>query len=206
VQSLFRRWARKWKPSRPNLYPIRSDDGTLFLQPITSDEISLIKKWFQNRETCENAFGVKASWEVLEVIRTEYIEELQRDKVGVLSIRRGTSSEDSTTIGFVRYKLFGKGAGKKARVGIVLGSPEMRGRGMGRQAFNALIWYLFEKRDVQVIELDTALFNTKAQDCFSACGFKAVREVEFQGIHHSWKEKRLVMRLSRKEWNPISPR
>ena len=100
----------------------------------------------------------------------------------------------------VRYKLFEKGRRRQARVGIILGPPRHRGRGIGKEAFQTLLDYLFEQRNVKQIELDTATFNLQDQACFRACGFEPVREMEFTSINTQWTEKRLVMRLSRQQW------
>lgn len=160
----------------------------------------MVEDWFKDRETCELAFGVKTSWDVLCAMRSEYIEELQRDKVGVLSVRLGSPDKTQEPVGFVRYKLFNRGRNKSARVGIILGPPKVRGSGVGREAFQTLLDYLFEKRGVRTIELDTALFNVKARQCFEACGFKAVREAEFNTIHGDSLERRLMMKLERADW------
>jgi RimJ/RimL family protein N-acetyltransferase len=201
VQNLFRSWSKKFSSRNRTPYPLVSSSGRIHLQPLQSAEVKLVEDWFEDRETCELAFGVKASWDVLLAMRSEYIDELQRDKVGVLSVRVGSSTTVSQPVGFVRYKLFQRGRKKSARVGIILGPPEVRGSGVGREAFQTLLNYLFEQREVITIELDTALFNTKARHCFESCGFVAVREVEFSTVHSGLTEKRLMMKLEKAEWS-----
>ena len=134
-------------------------------------------------------------------MRREYIEELQKDKIGVLSVRLLQADSSWSFVGFVRYKLFHRGRKKSARVGIILGRPSLRGQGIGREALQTLLSYLFQDRQVQIIELDTALFNQQAQHCFQSCGFSPWREVEFTGMHSDWTERRLMMRLTRGEWS-----
>jgi RimJ/RimL family protein N-acetyltransferase len=201
VQNLFRSWSKKFSSRNPTPYPLTSASGRIYLQPLESAEVKLVEDWFKDRETCELAFGVKASWDVLSAMRSEYIEELQRDKVGVLSVRLATSPKPQRPVGFVRYKLYRRGRKKSARVGIILGPPEVRGGGIGSEAFQTLIDYLFETRGVMTVELDTAVFNTKARHCFESCGFVAVREVEFSTIHSEVVEKRLMMKLDRADWD-----
>ena len=188
--------------SRPaqGRYPLYSKSGRLSLRPIDDGEISLFKKWFRDRETCELAFGIQAPWKVLESIRSEYLEELKKDQVGVLCISINGDKPNPPPIGFVRYKLFHRGRASSARVGIVLGEPQTRGQGLGKEALHTLLDYLFQERKVKKVELDTALFNTQAQACFRSCGFVALREVEFKSINTDWVEKRLLMRLERAGW------
>jgi RimJ/RimL family protein N-acetyltransferase len=200
VQNLFRSWSKKFSSRNLTPYPLISVTGRIYLQPLESNEVRLVKDWFKNRETCELAFGVRASKDVLSAMRSEYIEELQRDKVGVLSVKIGSSRSAAGPVGFVRYKLYRRGRRKSARVGIILGPPEVRGAGIGKEAFQTLLDYLFEKRDVVTVELDTAVFNTKARQCFESCGFVAVREVEFSTIHSDLVEKRLMMKLEKADW------
>ena len=184
-------------------YPLYSESGRLSLRPIDDKEISLLKNWFCNRETCELAFGIQAPWNVLESIRSEYIEELKKDKVGVLCILEDSSEQNSKPVGFVRYKLFHRGRASSARVGIVLGESKTRGRGIGKEALQTLLDYLFQERKVKKVDLDTATFNTQAQACFRSCGFVPLREVEFKGINTDWVEKRLLMRLERAGWEAL---
>jgi len=174
------------------------------LQPLESAEIRHVDEWFRDRDTCELAFGVKAPWDVLSTIRTEYLEELQKDKAGVLSIRLLEAPSEKPPIGLVRYKLASYGRLRRARVGIVLGPNSERGKGLGKEAFRTLLDYLFGQRQVQVIELDTATFNTRAQKCFEACGFQPLREMEFTSINAQWTERRLVMRLTKAEWSKLA--
>ena len=201
VQNLFRKWSRILLPRGPTPYPLISSSGRIHLQALKSSEIKIVEEWFEDRETCELAFGVKAPWDVLSSMRSEYIEELQKDKVGVLSVNMHQGDSRKSFVGFVRYKLYHRGRKKSARVGIVLGPPSLRGQGIGREAFQTLLRYLFQDRQVQVIDLDTALFNQQAQQCFQSCGFQSLREVEFTSIHSQWTERRLMMRLTRCEWN-----
>lgn len=186
---------------------MRSAGGRICLQPFDREDIPLVEGWFHDRETCELAFGVKAPWDVLSTIRAEYMEELQKDTTGVLSVKEVPAGQVSapqrpnpSTIGFVRYSLFSKDKKKQARVGIILGPPGLRGGGLGREAFGTLVSYLFRERAVTAVELDTALFNIRARACFEACGFEAVRETEFLSINAQWKERRLVMRLEKAKW------
>lgn len=200
MKNLFRRWSQLFSKPTNSRQTIVSKQGRVNLRPFQAEEIPLVKEWFQDQDTCQMAFGVKAPWEVLNTIRTEYLEELQKDNVGVLSIRLKTLGEDSKPIGFVRYHIAKRSGRRLARVGIILGRSDSRGKGIGREAFSTLLDYLFSQRDIQTIELDTALFNGKAKACFEACGFKVIREMEFKSMHGAWTERRLVMRLEKQEW------
>lgn len=203
MHSLFRKWRQLFTSTTDHRFPLRSAQGRVTLQPFQRDDVRLVESWLKDRETCELAFGVKAPWNVLSTIRTEYIEELQKDTTGVLSVKVVPPSPNDAkpdTIGFVRYNLFSKEMSKQARVGIILGPGALRGQGLGQEAFRTFIDYLFSARGVTLIELDTAPFNIPARSCFKACGFEVIRETEFVSINTQWKEKRLVMRLTKEKW------
>lgn len=207
MQNLFRRLTNVISnKKRPSPYPLRSISGRVLLHPLQSAELPIINGWFEDHQTCELAFGVKAPVDILESMRDEYLAELGQDRLGVLTVRiqQPSDLEAPQLVGFVRYKLFNRGRNRSARVGIILGPPALRGQRIGREAFETLISYLFESRDVQTIDLDTASFNTQAQHCFRSCGFDTIGETEFGGISSGWTEKRIMMRLTRNQWRALA--
>lgn len=200
MHSLFRRLLGQ---PAPESSPLVSETGRLALIPIKDEDHQLVARWFQDTESCRLAFGVDTDTQTLVDMTTEYLQELREDTTGVLII----SSRESTTpllpLGFLRYKLFRQSRRCLARVGILLGGREHRGRGLGSEAMNTLLAYLFTQRKVEVVELDTAHFNGAAQGCFLKCGFQAIRETEVIGLHNRWTERRVIMRLSASEWRAL---
>lgn len=83
-----------------------------------------------------------------------------------------------------------------ATLGVMIGLPELWGRGYGRQAVQALLRWAFQERDFPLsrIRLTTFGHNRRAQRAFLACGFREVGRSERQGrtdVH---------MELTRREW------
>lgn len=197
MHSLFRRLLGQTPPAT---YPLISETGRLSLSPLTSQDHLLISRWFQDPDSCRLAFGVDTDSQTLADMTAEYLEELRGDATGVLMISAREGSTPSPPLGFLRYKLFRQSRRSLARVGILLGAAEHRGRGVGSEAMRTLLAYLFEQRGVEMVELDTAHFNGAAQGCFLKCGFQAVRETEVVGLYNKWTERRIIMRLSRHDW------
>ena len=186
-----------------SLEPLFSANGTLRLEALTLEELDSVDRWFSNLETCRLAFGVQAPPDQLESLRSEYMAELKKDRSGVLAIKKVSSEQVQEVLcGFVRYKLFTRGRTRGARVGIVLGEPKLRKKGLGRAAFLTLLNYLFKERKVQLIELDTALFNEGAQACFASCGFSTQKQTKFITAN-GWAEERLVMQLTASQWGKV---
>jgi RimJ/RimL family protein N-acetyltransferase len=197
MHSLFRRLMGQ--PSREN-YPLVSKTGRLSLNPISNEDHALVARWFQDPDSCRLAFGVDTDSQTLASMTVDYLDELRGDATGVLMISSPNTSTPSAPLGFLRYKLFRQSRRSLARVGILLGRTESRGKGLGTEAMQTLLGYLFEQRGVDIVELDTAHFNGAAQGCFLKCGFLAVRETEVIGLHNRWTERRIIMRLNASEW------
>lgn len=178
-------------------FPLLSESGRLRLRPFTPGDHRTVENWFKDLASCRLAFGVDADTEVIQEMAEEYLADLRSDAQGVLLIE---DSSRGASLGFLRYKLFRKDRQSLARLGILLGLSEQRGKGLGSEAMRTLLSYLFESRGVDLIELDTASFNLGAQGCFRKCGFQTVREMEIIGLYNRWAEKRLIMRLSAEQW------
>ncbi len=195
MRSLLRRILGR---SRENLNPpLLSESGRLRLRPLLSQDHQAVAGWFADSESCRLAFGVDTDSETLAEMSREYLDDLRCDGRGVLLIEEATAN---LPLGFLRYKLFRKDRRSLARVGIMVGASQQRGRGLGSEAMRILVRYLFETRGVDTIELDTASFNLGAQGCFQKCGFEIIREMEIIGLHNRWTEKRVIMRLSAEQW------
>ncbi len=180
---------------------LNSESGRVRLRRFEPHDHALLSDWFSNPESCRLAFGVDTDDETLANMALEYLHELRSDSQGVLLI---TTSKEQATIGFLRYKLFRQDRRSLARVGILLGPSERRGKGFGVEAMQTLLAYLFQQRAIDLVELDTAHFNTTAQRCFLNCGFQTIRETEIIGLHSKWTERRLIMQLTADRWKKAS--
>lgn len=197
MHSLFRRLLGQ---PAPTSYPLLSETGRLALTPLSDSDHELVASWFRDPDSCRLAFGVDTDSQTLAGMTTEYLDELRGDTTGVLMISTRETPTPSRTVGFLRYKLFRQSRRSLARVGILLGGAQDRGKGLGSEAMQTLLAYLFEQRSVEVVELDTAHFNGAAQGCFLKCGFQAIRETEIIGLHNRWTERRIIMRLTAADW------
>lgn len=174
-----------------------SESGRVRLRRLEPQDHDLLSEWFSEPESCRLAFGVDTDDETLKSMAQEYLQDLRSDSQGVLLI---TAPQEQATIGFLRYKLFRQDRRSLARVGILLGSSNRRGRGYGIEAMQTLLAYLFQQRAIDLVELDTAHFNVAAQRCFLSCGFQTIREMEVIGLHNKWTERRLIMQLTAAQW------
>lgn len=73
-------------------------------------------------------------------------------------------------------------AGDRAEIGITIGSPAHRARGLGREAIVLLLRHLFETTSFRALTLHTLALNEPALRCFRACGFEDLGFVDSNGV------------------------
>lgn len=142
------------------------------LRPMGRGDHKKIRKWLQDKEVVQLAFGVVADDEVLDKIASDYLNEVFCSSNNCMCI----DSRDGKSVGFVRFSIREEVV-VLAKIGIVIGEKDVWNRGYGQEAIGLLLRCLFEQRNVSRVELDTAKFNLRAQRCFEKCGFKKVGEV-----------------------------
>ncbi len=158
---------------RRHPWPYQVAGGRVALRPLKAFEVPAVREWLRDPDLVRKAFGMQTGEGALEQIAEDYCREIHSGRRNVLAI----DSSDRQLLGFVRYSLRPGPQGLMARVGILLGRPESRGRGLGTEAIRLLLGYLFEVRRVVVVELDTADFNQAAQRSFEKAGFLRRRDL-----------------------------
>ena len=88
---------------------------------------------------------------------------IKRTNNSILSI----ISEKEILIGFVNYEIKSEYIGT---IGITIGK-RFWGRGYGRDSIITLANYLFEDKGIEKIEIEVAVPNIRAINCYEGCGF-----------------------------------
>lgn len=181
-------------------WPFPAPGGRLVLRPLQRPDVERIRVWFGDPELTRLAFGTRADEEALERLAGEYCREIETGHRNALAIwTRG-----GDFIGFVRFSLRRERHGRVARVGILLGNRERWNRGYGTEAMLGLLAYLFDRRDVATVELDTADFNHRAQRCFEKCGFRRRRTQDLISQEDGTPCTKVWMDLSRLDWELLT--
>jgi len=76
-------------------------------------------------------------------------------------------SEKDIVIGFVNYEIKSEYI---CTIGITIGK-DFWGRGYGRDSIITLANYLFEEKRIEKIEIEVAVPNIRAINCYESCGF-----------------------------------
>jgi len=130
-------------------------------------------KWFNNIEIMGNAFGIIADDKYVLKVSKEYLKEITDTPSNTFTIVSKTNRQ----LGVIRFSIKGTNT-LYATLGILFGENRFLGKGYGTEAMFLVLEYFFSKRQLSYIELDTAVFNERAQRTFKKCGFKDMGEFQ----------------------------
>lgn len=82
----------------------------------------------------------------------------------------------------------------EAQLGIMIGDPAYHDKGYGRDAVSTVVDHVFSETDLGRLYLKTLDWNTRAQKCFAACGFKQYGQMRYNGYNF------VLMELTREGW------
>lgn len=181
---------------RRERWPYEAPGGRVVLRPLNASDVRQIREWLRDLDLVRHAFGLNTDEAALERVAEDYCREIRFGRRNVLAI----DSVIGEFVGFVRFSLRGGHRGLVARVGILLGPRRLWGRGVGTEAMCLLLGYLFEVRQVEAVELDTADFNVRAQRCFEKAGFERKGELTVLPSSKSTSASKVWMELPRARW------
>lgn len=167
-----------------------------FLRPLKKPDLAKVKKWFENRDLIQHAFGLIAEDHILDKIAREYLRDIFSTSDEILAVCR---NDNGMMIGFFNYCLL-RLRNNKARLGIIIGEEGDRSAGIGTEAVRMGLYYLFYYRGVELVDLDTANFNERAHNCFYRCGFKKIGEMTDINFVNGELIHKYIMELKREEF------
>ena len=86
----------------------------------------------------------------------------------------------------------------EAEIGIMIGNRDYWDKGYGADAINKLLEYIFGQTGLNRIYLKTLVANTRAQKCFTRCGFTPFGNLKRDGYNF------MLMELQRRQWRQQS--
>lgn len=176
------------------------------LRLLKKGELEQITSWFQDQELASLAFGLRADHPSFLHLVESYLAQLSRMQQNLLAIEAACGDpgfRGSEMIGFVSFFLEERGSERgTGRIGILIGKRECWNKGYGQEAVRLLLSYLFTRRGVKRVELDTADFNGRAQRCFTACGFRVDPQLAMKHAFLPGGSHRIWYSLSREQFFP----
>ena len=112
--------------------------------------------------------------------------------------RLAIETRDGRHIGSCVYHMCG-GMSGEVELGIMIGDPQYRDKGYGRDVISTAVRHIFEDSGLERVYLHTLNWNVRAQKCFTKCGFVPCGEL-VRGAHTF-----MVMEL-RRDWARQQPR
>jgi RimJ/RimL family protein N-acetyltransferase len=82
----------------------------------------------------------------------------------------------------------------EAEIGIMIGNRDYWDKGYGADAINKLLKYIFGQTRLDRLYLKTLVTNTRAQKCFTRCGFTPFGRLKRDGYNF------MLMELHRRKW------
>lgn len=185
---------------KPPEWPVRSRDGRLAIRPLRSYDLAEIGRWLEDPQILRLAFGTEQDDQAVLKLGKIYLAEMDAARGSML----GICDSQERLMGFVRFAFFQGDHGRNARIGILLGKKESWGQGFGTSAVQLTLYFLFERKGVRRIELDTAEFNARAQRCFRKCGFEVIpRDRRQPWMESTDPTPKVWMELTRARWREL---
>lgn len=182
---------------KPSEWPVRSQDGRLAIRPLRGYDLVEIGRWLEDPQILRLAFGTEQDDQTVLKLGKIYLAEMDAARASML----GICDPMDQLMGFVRFAFFQGDQGRNARIGILLGKKETWNQGLGTAAVQLTLHFLFERKGVRRIELDTAEFNVRAQRCFRKCGFELIpRDRRQPWMESSDPTPKVWMELTRARW------
>lgn len=149
----------------PRLYGER-----IMLREYKKDDLTYIRKWVNDPKTTENLSGLFVfphTMNATEKFLNERLEDNSADYKGFIIAHIETEEYigqiDLFDIDWVN---------RAATLGIIIGDDEDRGRGYGSEAIMLLEEFVFNRMNLNRLELGLREYNTNGYKCYLKCGFK----------------------------------
>lgn len=142
--------------------------GSIIIRPIEKHELEIVQKWYNDDEVMYWGSGARPDiMYTLDYLENVWYEEIFSDSCSRMMIQ----TKDGLPIGLIGYNDMNMRE-RKCRLSIFIGEKGFWGNGYGSDAINAFTKYLFNRWNLNRIEVDTWDGNERAVKCYEKCGFK----------------------------------
>lgn len=86
---------------------------------------------------------------------------------------------------------------------IIIGKKDLRGKGYGKDAINTIKRYCFDRLKLEAIYLKVFSFNSRAINCYKACGFNVIGKGSKEVIRGGKKYYELIMEVRKDCLNSV---
>ncbi len=142
--------------------------GEVVIRPIERSDLQLIQKWYNDDEVMYWGSGSKPDM----MVSLDYLEEVWYEQIySESATRMMIEIEDGSPIGVIGYRDFNVQE-RRCKLTIFIGENKYWGKGYGTDAVKAFLRFLFNRWNLNRVEVDTWHGNERALKCYEKCGFK----------------------------------
>ncbi len=142
---------------------------TIMLREYQIEDFTEIRKWVNDPEATEylsDIFLFPHTTGQTERFLKEIIDGRSASKGFVIADRKTEAYLGQIDLVKIDWK------NRVGTLGIIVGAPENRGRGIGTEAIRLLLEFAFQRLNLHRIELEARDYNTRALRCYRKCGFQ----------------------------------
>ncbi|PWH87003.1 GNAT family N-acetyltransferase [Brumimicrobium oceani] len=164
------------------------------LKPFTESDFETFKSWIHSEEELFQFAGPLIPYPVTNESLMKYIQMTDRKPMKVVL------NSTNETIGHCELN-FMNGQNRLSR--ILIGSEELRGKGIGEQIVRKMLDLLFSDSKVKAADLNVFSWNKAAIKCYEKVGFRIIHEHTDQMNVNGKDWTRLNMLLERHDYDKL---
>ena len=168
----------------------------IIIRPIERSVLPIIHKWYNDDEVMLWGSGARPDM----MYSLDYLEEVWYNEIcSDSSTKMMVETNEGQSIGIIGYRNFNIQE-RRCRLSIIIGEKEFWGKGFGTDAIKAFIGFLFNRWNVNRVEVDTWDGNERALKCYEKCGFKVEgRLSEARFVNGKYRDE-IMLGILRKEF------
>jgi len=141
--------------------------GKVIIRPVERTDLEIVRKWYNDDEIMYWGSGAKPDM----MVSIDYLEDVWYPQTFTdYSVRMMIETKDGDPIGIVGFKDMNTQE-RRCRMLIFIGEKHCWGKGYGTDSIKGFLKYLFNRWNVQRVEVDTWDGNERAIAAYKKCGF-----------------------------------
>lgn len=166
----------------------------VYLSPPNLDDIGIYVKWLSDRAVTD---GLGDSHRFMNLVNEkEYMESAMKKGDWWFTIILNESDKLIGSIGLIDVNhVYGS-----AKVGVLIGEAENRGKGYGTEAMKLLVGYCFDVLNLHNIMLEVFEFNENAYKSYLKVGFKEMGRRRNAFYLNNKRHDVIYMDITREDW------
>jgi len=174
------------------------------LEPCRDEDIIQLLHWVDSPQLMALWAGATFTWPLTAMQLRSYLEASRRDD-SRMRIYRAVDADGGAWLGHLDFCPNARNDGG-AQIGrVIVGDPQSRGMGIGRQMIGLVLDVAFDDLDLQRVDLHVARVNSAARHCYRELGFRKARGILQDRVVADGIYPTLRMTIDRDTWRKRRP-